>query len=574
MSSQRSIASPRYLVPFHAKQHPHFFTDILIIGGGLAGLRAALAVDPSLSVLVICKAGLSNSNSVKAQGGIATVWDFKTDTFESHVADTLVAGGELCDKETVDYIVRHGTEEVQKLIEIGTIFDKKEDGSLLLGREGGHTQFRIIHALGDATGQEIMRAVINEAKLRPNIRIWEDTFVLDLLTADGFCRGAVVHWNKENETELIWAKQTILASGGIGQLYRETTNPEVACGDGVAMAYRAGAVIRDMEFVQFHPTVLYIAGGSRSLITEAMRGEGAYLIDKNGDRFMSDYDSRGELAPRDVVSRSIVKQMIKTNHPNVYLDLTHKNADWIYKRFPGIAAVCAQFGLDLAKDRIPVRPGAHYSMGGVLIDHFGRTTIKGLWAAGEVSSCGLHGANRLASNSLLEALVFGEQTGRLASEIAVQMSDEYRALPIENKPMKSALEPCRKCKFPIGCDNSESSPQKSKVANTILVDIMDIRNSLKSMMWRLVGVVRDENGLKEALNNIDQWSSYVFSHQFHSTEAWELQNMLTVSRMIIEGALERQETRGSHNRSDFTDFDPDIPAKHSIFRYVESETVR
>ena len=541
--------SPRYLVPFHAKLHPHFFTDVLIIGGGLAGLRAALAVDPALRVLVLCKDGLLNSNSVKAQGGIATVWDFKTDNFENHVHDTLIAGGELCDEAAVRYIIEHGTNEVKKLIDIGAEFDRQENGEILLGREGGHGHFRIIHALGDATGREIMRAVSEEVKKRPNIRVWGDSYALDLLTADGFCRGAVVHWGKGNETELIWAKQTILASGGIGQLYRETTNPTIACGDGVAMAYRAGAVIRDMEFVQFHPTVLYIAGGSRSLITEAMRGEGAYLIDKDGYRFMADYDERLELAPRDVVSRSIVQQMVKTNHPNVYLDLRHKDADWVYKRFPGIAAICAEFGVDIAHDPIPVRPGAHYAMGGVQVDHEGRTSVKGLWAAGEVSSSGLHGANRLASNSLLEALVYGEKTGRLAGEIATQMSDEYRALAIENRPIPYS-----------GREESFDSGR---------LDLADIRSSLKSVMWRLVGVVRDEAGLTEALGNINLWSKYVLSRQFRHAEGWELQNMLTVARMIIEGALARRETRGSHNRRDFPEMIE--PGKHSYFeRKVEN----
>ena len=536
------LASPRYLVPFHAKLHPHFFTDVLIIGGGLAGCRAALAVDPSLRVLILCKDGLENSNSAKAQGGIATVWNMPADNYDKHVADTLTAGGELCDPEVVRYIIERGTGEVKRLIEIGARFDHKEDGDLLLGREGGHGEFRIIHALGDATGKEVMRAMIAEVKRRPNIRVWNDTFALDLLTADGFCRGAVVHWSKGNETELIWAKQTILASGGIGQLYRETTNPQVACADGVAIAYRAGAAIRDMEFVQFHPTVLYIAGGSRSLITEAMRGEGAYLIDKDGYRFMVDYDDRLELAPRDVVSRSIVQQMIKTNHPNVYLDLRHKDADWIYKRFPGIAEICAQFGIDIAKDKIPVRPGAHYSMGGVLVDIQGRTNVKGLWAAGEVSSTGLHGANRLASNSLLEALVFGETTGRLAGEIASEISDDYRALAIENRPVSTRIR-----------DERFDSDR---------LDLADIRNSLKSMMWRLAGVVRDEKGLSEALENIKLWSKYVLPHQFSNPDGWELQNMLTVAGMIVEGALNRRETRGSHNRSDYPEMVE--PGEHTV----------
>ncbi len=541
--SSSQITTPRYLIPFHAKRHPHFFTDVLVIGGGLAGLRAALAVDPSLRVLVICKDGLENSNSGKAQGGIATVWNLKDDNYELHVKDTLVAGGALCDEAIVRSIVERGTDAVKQLIEYGAEFDKKEGDELLLGREGGHSRFRIIHAHGDATGAEVMRALIAEVRRRPNIRIWDDTYTLDLLTSDGFCRGAVVHWNRDNENELIWAKQTILATGGIGQVYRETTNPAVACGDGVAMAFRAGAVIRDMEFVQFHPTVLYIAGGSRSLITEAMRGEGAYLVDRDGKRFMADYDERMEIAPRDVVSRSIVDHMIKTGQPNVYLDLRHKDADWVYHRFPGIAETCRQFGIDIANDLIPVRPGAHYSMGGVLIDPVGRTTVKGLWAAGEVSSSGLHGANRLASNSLLEALVLGDAAGRGASEIATQMSDDYRALPIENKPLSLSEEGTR-TERPL--------------------DLEDIRNSLKSVMWRLVGVVRNESGLSEALGNIRRWSNYVFAHQFRDPKGWELQNMLTVSRLIIEGALNRRETRGSHNRSDFPET-PDL-AEHSFFQ--------
>ncbi|MGI5831880.1 MAG: L-aspartate oxidase [Thermoguttaceae bacterium] len=523
---RKDFSLTRYLIPFHAKRQPHFFTDVLIIGGGLAGIRAALAVDPSLRVLVVCKDGLTNSNSVKAQGGVATVWDFSDDNYELHIRDTLIAGGALCDESVVRYIVEHGTEEVKKLIEYGTRFDKKPDGSLLFGREGGHSRFRILHADGDATGREVMRAMTETVKTRPNIRIWDDTYALDLLTADGSCRGAVVHWTSGNETELIWAKQTILATGGIGQLYRETTNPAVACGDGIAMAYRAGATIRDMEFVQFHPTVLYIAGSSRSLITEAMRGEGAYLVDRNGYRFMKDYDQRMELAPRDVVSRSIVDFMIKTNQENVWLDLRYKDSDWVYHRFPGIAATCRQFGIDIANDLIPVRPGAHYSMGGILIDSDGRTTLEGLWAAGEVSSSGLHGANRLASNSLLEAMVYGETVGRLAGKIASQMSDEYRALPIRNNPVVVTGE----------------------VSD---IDLDDIRNALKSVMWRKVGVVRDEAGLSEALASVCYWSRYVLPRQFRNPKGWELQNMLTVARLIIEGALGRRETRGSHNRSDW-----------------------
>ncbi|MDR1923618.1 MAG: L-aspartate oxidase [Planctomycetaceae bacterium] len=520
----------RYLVPFHPKRHPHFFTDVLIIGGGLAGFRAALAVDPKLQVLLICKNGLENSNSVHAQGGVATVWA-KTDSPEEHIEDTLVAGGELCDRAVVERVVRQGPHEIRKLLEIGTQFDKKDNGEILLGREGGHRSDRILHANGDSTGRELIRSMIEEIKRKPNIRIWENTFALDLLTTGESCRGAIVYWKKHDEKELIWAKQTILASGGIGQLYRETTNPEIATGDGIAIAYRAGAKIRDMEFVQFHPTVLYIAGSSRSLISEAMRGEGAKLVDRKGYRFMPDYDERAELAPRDVVSRSIVQHMEKTNSPNVYLDLTHKPADWIYSRFPGIASTCRHFGIDIAKDRIPVRPGAHYLMGGVLVDADGQSSLKGLWAIGEVSSTGLHGANRLASNSLLEALVFGESSGRLASKNAQIMTNDYQVEPIENQPLPP--------------------PNLIQQHLPTLLDLADIRNALKSLLWRTAGVVRHEEGLRGALEDTLQWSGYVFSQQFQSIEGWEIQNMLLVARLILEGALQRQETRGAHNRSDY-----------------------
>jgi len=541
----------RYLIPFHPKRHPHFFTDILVIGGGLAGLRTALAVDPQFQVLLICKDGLENSNSMHAQGGIAAVWD-KDDTMAAHIEDTLTAGGNLCEQNVVEHVVRQGPEEIRKLIAFGTQFDKKPDGAILLGREGGHRSDRVLHAGGDATGRELIRSLIAEVQRRPNIRIWEHTFALDLLTHQHRCCGVIVYWEKQDEKELIWAKQTVLASGGIGQLYRETTNPEVATGDGIAMACRAGAVIRDMEFVQFHPTVLYIAGSSRSLISEAMRGEGALLVDRKGHRFMPDYDDRAELAPRDVVSRSIVRQMEKTDSTNVFLDLTHKLADWLYARFPGIAATCKQFGIDIAKDRIPVRPGAHYLMGGVVVDRDGRSSLPGLWAVGEVARTGLHGANRLASNSLLEAVVFGESAGRLASEVARTIPTDYRVIPIENRPNNSPpLEGGHFAKQNVGVVSPPNHPCPSKEGELLFsFDIPDIRDALKSLLWRKAGVVRTEEGLRSALDDVMQWSSYVFSRQFQTTEGWELQNMLTVARLILEAALTRRETCGAHTRCD------------------------
>jgi len=528
--------APRYLVPFHPKSLPHFFTDVLVIGGGLAGLRAASAVDPKLSVLLVTKGELEESNSTYAQGGIAGVLD-PEDSFDNHVADTLTAGCELCDPQVVDMVVREAPLRIRELIQWGTRFDR-QGKELILGREGGHSHNRIVHALGDATGQEVMRAMIAWARKLRHLRIWEKTFTLDLLTQHDACRGAlVVH--ETRGTMLVWAKQTILCTGGAGQLYRESTNPSVATADGLAMAYRAGVELRDMEFLQFHPTVLYIAGSSRSLITEAIRGEGAYLVDRNGYRFMFDYDERGELAPRDVVSQAIVSQMEKTRYPNVYLDLSHLEPAFVRGRFPGIAATCAKFGIDITRDRIPVRPGAHYMIGGLTVDLEGRTSLQGLWAAGEVTSSGLHGANRLASNSLLEGLVYGRHAGQGASTAAASQDDDFRALPLSNAPI--------------------AEPDES-------LDLSDIRNTLKSLMWRSVGVRRTEQDLREALRSVEHWQKYVLVRQFCDPEGWELQNMLTVARVIVRAALQRQESRGVHYRCDFPQTDNQAWKRRLAFR--------
>src|SRR5438067_9185539 len=351
----------RYLVPFGPKQTPHLFTDVLVIGAGIAGLRAALEVPPQLDVLVVTKDSIQQSNSSYAQGGIAGVLSAE-DRFENHLEDTLTAGAGLCDGPVVEKVVREAPEQINDLIRWGTHFDE-EDGQLALTREGGHSHRRIVHALGDATGFEVMRAIIERATQTPNITLWGDTFTLDLLTHEGRCVGAVVARPGQGLL-LIWAKQTILASGGAGIVYRETTNPPVATGDGMAAAYRAGAELRDMEFMQFHPTVLYVAGSVRHLISEAVRGAGAYLRDKDGHRFMPDEDSRAELATRDVVSQAIVRCMARTQHPNVYLDLAHLDPAKVRQRFPGIDKVCRGLGLDITRDPIPVRPGAHYMIGG------------------------------------------------------------------------------------------------------------------------------------------------------------------------------------------------------------------
>ncbi|MEN6458490.1 MAG: L-aspartate oxidase [Thermoguttaceae bacterium] len=530
---------PRYLVPFHPKHVPHFFTDVLVVGSGLAGLRAAMAVEPNCSVVVTTKQNTEQCNSHDAQGGIAGVLA-PNDSIAEHIEDTLEAGGSLCDKQVVERVISEGPACIAELIDWGTQFDR-DGGKLALGREGGHRRDRIAHALGDATGKEIMRVLANRANRAPNIDIWEDTFTLDLLTLDGACRGALV-WNRQHGKTLIWAKQTVIATGGAGQLYRETTNPAVATGDGMALAYRAGAELRDLEFVQFHPTVLYIAGGSRSLISEAVRGEGAWLVDRHGHRFMADYDPRGELAPRDVVSQAIVRQMEKTRHPNVYLDLNHLDPVRVLARFPTIAAVCAEFDLDITRDRIPVRPGAHYMMGGVSVDIDGRTTVPNLWAAGEVTASGFHGANRLASNSLLEAAVFGVYAGRGASQAAAALRDNFTASIITNPRAETPAEP---------------------------LNLADIRNSLQSLMWRNVGVLREGQSLVEAQETIERWCRYVLPRPLTDPAGWELQNMLSTARLMIQAALERQESRGAHCRMDFPEIDDARWRRHIAFRRQE-----
>src|SRR5438132_6152402 len=537
------MPSHRYLVQFGPKKTPHLFTDILVIGAGIAGLRAALEVPEDLDVLVVTKDQIQQSNSSFAQGGIAGVMS-PEDRFEDHIEDTLKAGGGLCDRDIVELVVREAPEQINDLIRWGTNFDLEAEGKLALTREGGHIHRRIVHALGDATGHEVMRAIIDRARQAPNITLWDNTFTIDLLTHQGACAGALVHrpsapspspvtrgtppgGEGQGEGEgllLIWAKQTILASGGSGMVYRETTNPPVATGDGMAAAYRAGAELRDMEFMQFHPTVLYVAGSSRYLISEAVRGEGAYLRDRDGVRFMLAEDPRAELAPRDVVAQAIFRCMERTQHPNVYLDLSHLDAKLVRHRFPGIDKVCRSFGLDITRDPIPVRPGAHYMIGGVTVDAHGRTTVPGLWAAGEVTSTGLHGANRLASNSLLEGLVFGALCGRGAAQAASQVPD---ALVVP--PLQYHLEP---------------TPKEA-------LDIADVTNALRSLMVRRMGIVRDRSGLLEAEQTVTFWCRYALAHHLGARAGWELQNLLTVARLMMWAALEREESRGVHFRSDY-----------------------
>jgi len=523
----------RYLVNVDSTSTNQLFTDCLVIGAGVAGLRAAIEAAENLKVIVICKGKVEDSNTWNAQGGIASVLD-RTDTFESHIADTLKTGCGLCDKDVVELVVRRGPELVKQLLGWGAEFDRK-DGHLDITLEGGHSHARIAHAHGDETGRIIAQTLIKQARQDPNIRIIEGFYVIDLLTDDDNKCVGLIGCDGRSGPQIIWSPNTILASGGAGRLYRETTNPEVATGDGIALAYRAGAVLRDLEFVQFHPTTLYIAGASRTLITETLRGEGAILLDNKGRRFMNDYHESGELAPRDVVSRAILSQMQKTKATHVYLDVRHFDKEFFANRFPLINELLNSFDIDITNDLIPVRPSAHYMVGGVRTDASARTSVDNLYACGEVASTGLHGANRLGSNSLLEGLVFGQIAGR-----AVSQCTQAGAAQI-NRPL---------IKYQI--------PHSDRTR----LDTEDVRNSLRALMWRNVGITRTDRPLAEAQEIIRFWQRYVMDKAFESPEGWECQNMLTVSLLIAQAAQQRRESRGTHFRRDFPNIDDNSFAKH------------
>jgi L-aspartate oxidase len=523
-----SVTERRYLVPFKAARLPQQFTDVLVIGGGVAGLRSAIAAaDAGADVLILTKDTVDESNTWYAQGGIAAVLQ-PLDSIESHINDTQVGGAGLCDEATVRIVVEEGPKRVLELLSWGANFDKKIGNpyDLDFAREGGHSFARILHAYGDATGKELAQTLLRTVRSRENIRIAERAFVIDLLTNDGRCLGAIALI--EGKLQIIWAKRTILASGGAGQLYRESTNPRIATADGHAMAYRAGASLKDMEMVQFHPTTLYVAGSSRALITEAVRGEGAYLVDRHGKRFMKDVHPMAELAPRDVVSRAIVDQIRKTHFTHVYLDVRHLPTKQFRERFPTLAQLMDQFEIDVSKDLIPIHPAAHYMIGGVDADKYGQTSLPGLYAVGEASCSGLHGANRLGSNSLLEGLTFGARAGSHAAAGAKENN----------------------IKFPLTLEHKVVPSTKTEL------DITDVKSSLRSIMWRNVGVERSGEHLAETREIIAFWSRYVMDKTFASdlpaaVAGWELQNMLTACFLIATAAYSRTESRGSHYRMDY-----------------------
>jgi len=511
----------RYLVHFSSHNVPQVFTDVLVLGSGVAGLSVAMALPPEVPVVVVSKGELREGSTHEAQGGVAAALS-ASDTAAKHFEDTIATGCGLCVEETVRAVTEEAPERVAELARLGVPFDRA-DGDYSLTREGGHSRPRIVHANGDATGKAIEDVLAAKVLERPHTQVLERTFAIDLLTLDGVCHGALV-WNRTHGLMMVRAKQTVLACGGCGRLYRETTNPAVVTGDGMAMAFRAGASLQDMEFVQFHPTTLYVAGASRALISESARGEGGVLLNRHGERFMPRYHPDAELAPRDVVSRSILEEMRRTDHTNVYLDLRKMPASYLEKRFPTITALCRRFGIEPAEDLIPVRPAAHYMVGGVRTDLHGRTDVAHLLACGEVACTGLHGANRLGSNSLLEGLVFGRRCALTALETLRGMSE------------------------PLSVHAIQGLPQEPAYGN---LNLVDVTNSLKSLMWRNAGVVRNAEGLDEALEMITFWCRYVMDKEFHEPQGWELQNMLTVARVFAMCARQREESRGVHYRSDF-----------------------
>ena len=522
------IESRRYLIDIDTTSVHQLFTDCLVVGSGVAGLSAAIEAAGQRNVIVTCKGTLQDSNSWMAQGGIAVVVD-KADSFETHISDTLNTGCGLCDEKITGLVIRRGPDLIKQLLEWGAEFDMA-DGRLATTREGGHSRSRVIHAHGDETGRAVTETLIRKIRQYPNIKIMEDFFAIDLLTNDSNeCIGLI--GADSRGVQVIWAANTILATGGAGQLYRETTNSDIATADGLAMAYRAGAVLQDLEFVQFHPTTLYIAGASRALITEALRGEGAVLVDSLGERFMTQYHPSAELAPRDIVSRAILAQMLKTDSTHVYLDVRHFDKHHFAKRFPYINELCESFDIDISRDLIPVRPSAHYMIGGVKTDEYARTSIGNLYACGEAAVTGLHGANRLGSNSLLEGLVFGKIAGSR-----------------KKTGLSHIKHPAIKYKVPH--------------SDRTRLNTEDIRNSLRSLMWRNVGIIRKQQPLAEAQEIIRFWQRYVMDKAFDAPAGWECQNMLTVSLLMAQSALQRQDSRGVHSRGDFPATDDKNFKKH------------
>ncbi len=514
-------------------------TDFLVIGSGIAGLSFALKSAEKGKVLVLTKVNADETNTKYAQGGIAAVFNPEVDTFEKHISDTLIAGDGLCEKSIVEIVVKEGPDRIKELIDYGANFDRHEDGEYDLTREGGHSEKRILH-YKDITGWEIERALLEQVEKNPNIEILTHYFAVEVITQhhlgievtretpDISCYGIYALNVNSGEVETILSKVTLMATGGAGHIYSATTNPVIATGDGIAMTYRAKGSVRDMEMIQFHPTSLYNPGSFPSfLITEAVRGEGGVLRNKQGREFMYDYDERGSLAPRDIVARSIDAEMKKSGEEFVYLDITHKPKEMILEHFPNIYEKCLSIGIDITKDYIPVTPAAHYLCGGIIVDEWGHTSIKNLFACGECSSTGLHGANRLASNSLIEAAVFGNRISQVA------------LAEVENIKL-----------------NDEIPEWNEFGAVQINEEILVTHNTreLQRMMSDYVGIVRSDFRLQRAMRRLQllkEETEEFYKKSKLSVKLCELRNLILCAEMVIKCATQRKESRGLHFTTDY-----------------------
>lgn len=555
-------------------------TDFLVIGSGIAGLTYALKVAshyPDKTVTIITKAASDETNTKYAQGGIAVVNDLENDSFAKHIEDTIIAGDGLCNRDIVEIVVNEGPQRVQEIIDWGAKFDKDPDGDYMMGKEGGHSEFRILHHK-DVTGKEMERALLDAVQKQSNIQIVNHCFVIDVITQhhlgylvtkatpDICCFGVYVLNTKNNRIEKILSNITLLATGGNGQVYRTTTNPAIATGDGVAMVYRAKGRIENMEFIQFHPTALYEAGkrGQAFLITEAVRGDGGILRNIHDEAFMERYDERKDLAPRDIVARAIDNEMKITGTEHVYLDCRHMDMEKFKAHFPNIHEKCISIGIDVAVNMIPVAPAAHYSCGGIKTDEWGRSSINNLYACGECASTGLHGANRLASNSLLEAMVFAHRC-YLASlapsnspgrgESASAQSQLSGVTEIDAVTSKS--KGCEEVSSPSGKPDGDDVPDWNARGTSEPKEMILITQSLKELqqvMSDYVGIVRNNIRLKRAMKRIDllfDETEDLYQATIVSPQLLELRNMITVGYLIIKGAGLRKESRGLHYNTDY-----------------------
>ena len=532
-------------------------TDFLIIGSGIAGLSFALKVADFGKVTIITKKNIKKTNTALAQGGVAAVFD-QADSFDLHIKDTLAAGDGLCNEDVVERVVNDGPERIRKIAELGAVFNKSDNGGFALGREGGHSANRIVYA-HDLTGKEIEDTLVGNVEKHENITILENHVAVNLISfnssirsgllitrKENICCGAYVLNNNTEKIETFYAGITLLATGGAGKVYLYTSNPDIATGDGIAMAYRAGASVANLEFVQFHPTCLFHPEAKNFLISEAVRGEGAILLDNHGRRFMERYSPDKELACRDVVARAIDNELKKTGAESVFLDISHKDSDFIKNRFPNIYAKCLEYGIDMTQEPIPVVPAAHYMCGGVATDPTGKTDILRLYAVGETACTGLHGANRLASNSLLEALVYSHR----ASQKAVK---EFQA--IGDKTI----------------DNLDLWDETSVTDSDEAIVVSHNWDEIRRLMWNYVGIVRSDKRLARALRRIDTINEEIDEYYWNfkvTSDLIELRNLATVADLIIRSALERKESRGLHFNIEYPDKDDVNYLKPTVLQKV------